>query len=138
MLMGQTLSPTVGNRAAGDQAGAGRQRWAATDMVPVLVNLPAQLIPVRCALLVALLVDLPVAGWQRMISRPVARAGMLLAMAVMITSQVLLTIMVSLLLVLFESLAMLMGFARSIGSRSGLGQRTQQCRCGEETDDKVT
>ena len=122
MLMGQTLPPTVGNRAAGDQAGAGRQRWAATDMVPVLVNLPAQLTAVRYAMLVALLVDLPMAGWQCVIPRSVARAGMLLAMAVMITPQVLLTMMVALLLVLFESLAMLMGFSRSIGARSGLGQ----------------
>src|SRR5690606_1726513 len=55
MLMGQALTPTVRNRAAGDQASMGRQRGAAPDMMPVLVYLPAQLTAVRYAMLVALL-----------------------------------------------------------------------------------
>ena len=62
---------------------------------------------------------------------------MLLTIAVVVPAQHLVTVMVPLLLMVLEAPAVLLGLAWRKGSRRGLGQGAQQCRCGAEADKQV-
>ncbi|EZQ20348.1 hypothetical protein CF98_05595 [Halopseudomonas bauzanensis] len=106
-------------------------------MMSVPMDLAAQLAAVGCPILVALFVDLPVTGWPGVVPWPIAGARMLLAVAVMVTAQHLVAVMVPLLLMVFERLAVFLGFTGGIRSFSGLGHGAQQGRYGEQADKKV-
>jgi len=103
----------------------------------LLIYLAAQLVPVGCAVLVSLLIDLPMPGGQRMVTGPVARTRVLLAMAIVVPAQHLVTVMIPLLLMVLEAPAVILGFPGCKGSRRGLGQGAQQRRCGADADKQV-
>lgn len=137
VLMRDPLAPTMGDRPADDQMGAGWPGRTAAHIMTLLIYLTAQLVPVGCAVLVPLLIDLPMPGGQGMVPGPVARPRVLLTIAVVVPAQHLVTVMVPLLLMVLEAPAVLLGLAWRKGSRRGLGQGAQQCRCGAEADKQV-